>query len=148
MNRHPERLKYAGALEMLRSRARASPGTWQAADSTESGLTLAWRNDGGGSERLRVTRLLVPPFSEDLLEAAASMPADLEIGPIEHDRGAREMTLVLRPRTDRLPAERCERCGGRPRFGTRLFGDAQRCAVCTTSAPPEEDAGRNGQSST
>jgi hypothetical protein len=121
------------ALAALRESALREPGTWKVAESERASLELAWLAGATGidtPEALRVTRRFVPPVSEDLERVAAGLPAGLEIGPIIPEAEARRFTLGLRPRTDRPGAERCARCGASPRFGTRVYGDGQLCAVC------------------
>lgn len=127
-------LTFTEALIAIRERAARSHGEWVGAESDRASLTLAWSVDPPDlacPEALRVTRRFVPPVSEDLERAAEALPADVEIGPIRADDASRSLTLGLRPRTRRTEAERCARCGASPRFGTRLYGDAQRCAVCS-----------------
>lgn len=121
-------------LGALRQRAEAEPRNWKGAESESSAVTLEWIVDPRGAgtpEALRVTRRFVPPVAEDLERFAAALPSTLEVGPIVADAGTRSFTLGLRPVSGRVTAERCDRCGARPRFGTRLFGDAQRCAICS-----------------
>ena len=124
----------AEALAALRERAAGDPGQWKGAESEGAGLVLEWVVGPAGvdtPEAVRVTRRYVPPVSEDLERTAAALPREVEIGPIVVDPRARTLFLGLRPRGARTPAERCSRCGASPRFGTRLYGDAQLCAVCT-----------------
>ncbi|MBB4635985.1 hypothetical protein [Longimicrobium terrae] len=122
------------ALALLRGQAAADPGHWKVAGSERAALTLEWAVDPEGvdtPEALRLTRRYVPPVGEDLERTAAALPKAVEIGPIRLDRGARTLTLGLRPRSARGKAERCARCGASPRYGTRLYGDGQLCAVCS-----------------
>lgn len=121
-------------LNALRERAAADPGTWKAAESERASLKFEWMvgpAEVDTPEALRVTRRFVLPVSEDLERAAAALPKALEIGPVVADAGARAFILGLRPRSARVKAERCARCGASPRFGTRLYGDRQLCAVCS-----------------
>ena len=121
------------ALAALRGAAIAHADTWKVAESERASLTIAWLAGDTGlgtPEALRVTRRFVPPVAEDLERIAAAVPAELEIGPIVPDAASRSILLGLRPRTNRAKAERCPSCGASPRFGTRLYGDGQRCAIC------------------
>lgn len=131
-------------LAALRERAAADPGSWKAAESERAALTLEWMAgpaEVGTPEALRVTRRFVLPVSEDLERVVAALPKSVEIGPVIPDAAARAFVLGLRPRTARAKAERCARCGASPRFGTRLYGDAQLCAVCSLWG---EDGGIRG----
>ena len=122
------------ALEALRARATADPGSWTGAESERSAVTLEWivrPPDLDTQEAMRVTRRFVPPVADDLERFASAIPRALEVGPIVADAPTRSFTLGLRPASGRRSAERCDRCGARPRFGTRLYGDAQRCAICS-----------------
>ena len=121
-------------LGALRQRATADPGSWKAAESERAALKLEWMagpSEVGTPEALRVTRRFVRPVSEDLERVAAALPKSVEIGPIVPDAAERSFVLGVRPRTGRAKAERCARCGASPRFGTRLYGDTQLCAVCS-----------------
>ncbi|HEX8245335.1 MAG TPA: hypothetical protein VF541_17610, partial [Longimicrobium sp.] len=121
-------------LAALRRRAMAEPGSWKTAESERAALTLGWISGPAGmdtAEAVRVTRRFVLPVSEDLERVAAALPKSLEIGPIVPVAAERAFLLGVRPRTTRAKAERCARCGASPRFGTRLYGDAQLCAVCS-----------------
>lgn len=121
-------------LNALRERAAADPGTWKVAESERASLKLEWvvgPAEVDTPEALRVTRRFVLPVSEDLERTAAALRASLEIGPVLADAGARAFILGLRPRSARVKAERCARCGASPRFGTRLYGDRQLCAICS-----------------
>jgi hypothetical protein len=122
------------ALLAIREAALHDPETWITAASERMSLELSWlagATELDTPEALRVTRQYTAPVGEDLERIAAALPRELEIGPILPDPEARCFTLGLRPRTTRPRAERCPRCGRRPRYGTRLFGDLQRCAICT-----------------
>ena len=121
------------ALAALREAAIAHANAWKVAESERASLTIAWLAGDTGlgtPETLRVTRRFVPPVAEDLERIAAAVPASLEIGPITPDAASRSILLGLRPRTNRAKGERCPTCGASPRFGTRLYGDDQRCAIC------------------
>jgi hypothetical protein len=134
-------------LAALRERAAADPGSWKTAESERAALTLEWMAgpaEVGTPEALRVTRRFVLPVSEDLERVAAALPKSLGIGPIVPDAAARAFVLGLRPRTGRAKAERCARCGASPRFGTRLYGDAQLCAICSLWGDQEEVRGDRG----
>ncbi len=134
-------------LAALRERAAAAPGSWKTAESERAALKLEWiagPAELGTPEAVRVTRRFVRPVSEDLERVAAALPKSVEIGPIIPDAAALAFVLGLRPRTTRAKAERCARCGASPRFGTRLYGDAQRCAVCSLWGDEEEVRGDRG----
>lgn len=120
------------ALLRLRDSAARDPGQWKHAESERASLQLAWlagSTEMATPEALRVTRRFVAPVAEDLERIAAALPPDVEIGPILPEAEARRFTLGIRPRTNRPRAERCP-CGASPRYGTRLYGDRQLCAVC------------------
>ena len=130
------------ALVHLRGSAMRDPGQWKSAESERASLQLAWlagSTELATPEALRVTRRFVAPVADDLERIAAALPPDVEIGPILPEYAERRFTLGLRPRTQRPKAERCP-CGASPRFGTRLYGDRQLCAVCALwgAAPPPE----------
>jgi hypothetical protein len=134
-------------LAALRERAAADPGSWRSAESERAALTLEWISAPSGvdaPEALRVTRRHVLPVSEDLERIAAALPKSVEIGPVLPNAAERAFVLGLRPRTARAGAERCARCGASPRFGTRLYGDAQLCAVCSLWGEVEEVRGDRG----
>lgn len=137
-----ETLAYSDVLPQLRDHARADPGAWKAAGNARKGLRVEWRCDPANAdtpETLRITRRLTRTVSEDLENAARALPRDLEIGPIIPDHPAKSLTIGLRPRTARTPGVRCPSCGAQPRLGTKLFGDAQRCAVCSVHSAPRSD---------
>lgn len=120
------------ALRRLREAALQYPNTWRVAEGERSSIELAWlagSTELGTPEALRLTRRFVAPVAQDLEWIAAALPADVEIGPIRPEYSERRFTLGLRPRTARPKAERC-RCGASPRYGTRLYGDEQLCAIC------------------
>lgn len=128
------------ALVHLRGSAMRDPGQWKRAESERESLQLEWlagSNELDTPEVLRVTRRFVAPVAEDLERVAAALPVDVEIGPILPEYAQRRFSLGLRPKTQRAPAERCP-CGASPRFGTRLYGDQQVCAICALwrEAPP------------
>ena len=135
-------------LAALRRRAAAEPGGWKTAESERAALTIGWISKPVGMdtpEAVRVTRRFVLPVSDDLERVAAALPKSVEIGPIVPVAAERAFLLGLRPRTARPPAERCARCGASPRFGTRLYGDAQLCAVCSLWG--DEHSARNDRGS-
>jgi hypothetical protein len=120
------------ALLRLREAALRYPNSWRVAESERSALELAWlagSTELGTPEAVRLTRRFVAPVAQDLEWIAAALPADVEIGPIRPEATERRFTLGIRPRTARPKAERC-RCGASPRYGTRLYGDEQLCAIC------------------
>lgn len=126
-------LTLVAALAALREAALSQPDTWKVAEGERASLTIAWLigNTGIGTpEALRVTRRFVPPVADDLERVAAAIPPNLEIGPIIPDAEALTIVIGLRARTNRPKGARCPSCGASPRFGTRLYGDAQRCAIC------------------
>ncbi|HET6230547.1 MAG TPA: hypothetical protein VFE05_10805 [Longimicrobiaceae bacterium] len=132
------------ALAALRDRAARAPGSWRGAEGEGAALTLEWNAAPGGlgaPEALRVTRRYVAPVADDLERIAAALPKSLEVGPLVFDPRARTLVLGLRPRSSRATAERCARCGASPRYGTRLFGDAQLCAVCSLYGESEGGGG-------
>lgn len=133
-----EKFAYAEVLGVLRERARKRPGSWVAAQGDGGLLTVEWAvaaPDASTPESLRLSRTLVEPVAEDLERAQAALPKDLEMGPIHYQRspgeGGGTIQIGLRPATGRPAAERCPICRASPRYGTPLFGDLQRCAVCT-----------------
>jgi len=123
-------LTYADALTALRERAAGSPGTWSVAENES--LKLEWivgpPPELGTPEAVRITRRYVAPVAEDLVQAARALPRTLEIGPIRMEPRTRTLLLGIRPASGRPEGERCPVCGARPRFGTALFGDEQKCA--------------------
>jgi len=121
------------ALLALREAALRDPENWITAASERMSLELSWlagATELDTPEALRVTRRYTAPVGDDLESIAAALPRNLEIGPILPEPAARRFTVGLRPKTARPPAERCPRCHASPRYGTRLYGDVQRCAIC------------------
>lgn len=138
--RDPERTRFARALASLRQRARREPGVWHESAVPRHGIRVGWRVDapageaGAGSERVRIDRDLIRPYSEDLLAVLRYLPAECEVAAAEPHVGERRVLLSLRPATGAGAGDRCTRCGklAGPRFP--MIGSPPICLLCATGA--------------